>query len=149
MNVIYRRNWRVSKFPWWGHAPYIGVYGEAVLFYLGLFSFITALKIKPTFFCQELDFLWPLDRGDKNGKTLVGTAKRWPRSLNRGVRFNRGLISHSLLQLFRGIDYWPLNGGWLLNRCWPLNEVQLCTEWDDILHDEYYHEKIPLRSERL
>ena len=24
---------------------------------------------------------------------------------------NRGLISHSLLQLFRGIDFWPLNGG--------------------------------------
>ena len=39
---------------------------------------------------------------------------------NRGGRSNRGLISHSLLQLFRGIDYWPLNGEWLLNR-WPLN----------------------------
>ena len=38
--------------------------------------------------------------------------KRWP--------LNRGLISHSFLQLFRVIDYWPLNGGWLLNR-WPLN----------------------------
>ena len=33
---------------------------------------------------------------------------------------HRGFISHSFLQLFRGIDYWPLNGGWLLNR-WPLN----------------------------
>ena len=27
-------------------------------------------------------------------------------------------------------------------------EVQLSTEWDDILHDKYRHEKIPLRSER-
>ena len=39
---------------------------------------------------------------------------------NRGGPLNRGLISHSILQLFRGIDYWPLNGGWPLNR-WPLN----------------------------
>ena len=34
---------------------------------------------------------WPVNRGDNNGRTLVGTAKRWP--------LNRGLISHSFLQL--------------------------------------------------
>ena len=39
--------------------------------------------------------------------------QRWPRSLNRSERWalNRGLISHSFLQLFREFDYWPLNGG--------------------------------------
>ena len=34
---------------------------------------------------------------------------RWPRPLNRG------LISHSFLQLFWDFDYWPLNRGWPLN----------------------------------
>ena len=30
-------------------------------------------------------------------------------------------------------DYWPLNGGWLLNR-WPLNgDLKLYTEWDYII----------------
>jgi len=29
---------------------------------------------------------------------------------------NRGLISHSFLQLFRDFDYWLLKRGWLLNR---------------------------------
>ena len=28
---------------------------------------------------------------------------------------NRGLIFQFFLQLFRVIDYWPLNRGWLLN----------------------------------
>ena len=64
--------------------------------------------------------LWPLNRGEKNRKTLFGTAQRWPRSLNRGGRSIEVLFSISFLQLFRGIDYWPLNGIWLLNR-WPLN----------------------------
>ena len=32
---------------------------------------------------------------------------KWP--------FNRGLSSHSFLQLFRDFDYWPLNRGWPLN----------------------------------
>ena len=54
---------------------------------------------------------WPFNRGENNGKTLVETA-RWP--------LTGGLISHYFLQLFRDCDYWPLNGGWLLNR-WPLN----------------------------
>ena len=45
---------------------------------------------------------WPLNRGDNNRWTLVGTAKRWPRPLNRG------LISHSFLQLFRDSDHQPL-----------------------------------------
>ena len=64
--------------------------------------------------------LWPLNRGEKNKKTLVGTAQRWSRSFNRGGHSIEVLFSISILQLFRGIDYWPLNGGWLLNR-WPLN----------------------------
>ena len=49
---------------------------------------------------------------------------------NRGGPLNRGLISHCLLQLFRGIDYWPLNedglliGGHLM-------------EWDDNRQDNH------------
>ena len=27
---------------------------------------------------------WPLNRGKNNRRTLIGTAKKWPRSLNRG-----------------------------------------------------------------
>ena len=64
--------------------------------------------------------LWPLNRGEKNRKTLFGTAQRWSRSLNRGGRSIEVLFSISILQLFRVIDHWPLNGKWLLNR-WPLN----------------------------
>ena len=49
------------------------------------------------------------------GAAVVGTTKRWQRSLDRAAReLNGGLRSHSLLQLFRSIDYWPLNR-------WPLN----------------------------
>ena len=45
-------------------------------------------------------------------KTLVGTAKSWPRSVTRGGRLTEVLlISHTFLQLFRDFDYWPLNGG--------------------------------------
>ena len=39
-----------------------------------------------------------------------------------------------------------MEGGCLIGG--HLMEVQLSTEWDDILHDKYRHEKIPLRSER-
>ena len=53
---------------------------------------------------------WPLYRGDINGRTLVGMAKRWPWPLNAG------LISYYFLKLFRDFDYWPLNSGWPLNR---------------------------------
>ena len=38
-------------------------------------------------------------------------AKSWPR--------NKGLISHSFLQLLGDFYNWLLNGGWPLNR-WPL-----------------------------
>ena len=57
---------------------------------------------------------WPLNGGDNNGRILVGKTKRWPQPLNRG------LISHSFLQLFRVFYHWPLNAGLLLNR-WSLN----------------------------
>ena len=53
---------------------------------------------------------------------MVGTARKWQPSLDRGAwQLNRGLISHSLRKLFRGNDYWPLNGGWPLTTRWPLN----------------------------
>ena len=48
-------------------------------------------------------------------------AKRGPRSLNRG------LISHSFIQLFRDFGYWPLNWGWLLIGAWT---VLLCCYGD-------------------
>ena len=59
---------------------------------------------------------WPLNRGDNNGRILFGKTKKWPQPLNRG------LISHTFLQLFRVFYYWSLNGhaGSLLNR-WSLN----------------------------
>ena len=76
-------------------------------------------KIRPNLVCQVLVGRLMEVTTINNVKTLVGTA-RWS--------LNRGLISHLFLQLFRGIDYWPPNEGWLLNR-WPLNEVQLYTEW--------------------
>ena len=72
-----------------------------------------SLEIKPNY--RSVSSVWrPLNRGDNNEKALVGTTKMWLRSLNRG------LISPSILQLFRDFDYWPLNGGWPLNR-WLLN----------------------------
>ena len=52
------------------------------------------------------------NRGDNNGRTLIGMAKRWP--------LNRGLSFHTVLRLFRDFYNWLLNRGWLLNR-WPLN----------------------------
>ena len=76
-------------------------------------------KIKPNLVCQVLVGRLMEVTTINNGKTLVGTA-RWP--------LNRGLISHSFLQLLRNFDYWPLNRGWPLNR-WPLNGSSLYTEW--------------------
>ena len=64
------------------------------------------LKIKPNYISVSSTW-WPLNRGDNNGRCLVGTAKRWLRSLTRDGR----LISHSFLQLFWDFCYWPLNGG--------------------------------------
>ena len=104
---------KIFKIPRWG-TPYNGAYGEAVTFLISDCFPSSYSYNKTNLRLLRAWFLWPLNRGEKNRKTLVGTAKRWPRSLNRG------LISHSFLQLFRGIDYWPLNGGWLINR-WPLN----------------------------
>ena len=58
------------------------------------------------------------------------------------------------LQLFRGFDYWPLNGGWLLNR-WPLNggstvyRVGKRAERKSyMMASQYYRWKSPLRSGR-
>ena len=49
---------------------------------------------------------WPLNRRENNGRTIVGTAIKWPRPLDRGGC----LILYSFLQLFRDFDFWPLNG---------------------------------------
>lgn len=48
-----------------------------------------------------------MDGGDNNGSNLVGMVKKWPRPLNRG------LSSHSFLQLNRDFDYLPrlIEGG--------------------------------------
>ena len=59
------------------------------------------LKMKPNYLYQTLDIC------DNNGRTLVGTAKRWP------LLLNRSLIFPSFLQLFWNLDYWLLNRGWL------------------------------------
>ena len=53
---------------------------------------------------------WPLNRGGNNGRTLVRMDKKGSQTLNRG------LISHSFLQLFRDFDNWPFKRGWPLNR---------------------------------
>ena len=57
-----------------------------------VFSFITFLKMKPNLVYQDSAW-WPLNRGDKNGRTLVGTANRWPWLLNRGGCFIEVLFS--------------------------------------------------------
>ena len=107
----------VLKFPGelrWS-TPYNGAYGEAVTFLISDYFPSSYSYNKANLSLSKASFLWPLNRGEKNRKTHVGTAKRWPRSLNRGGRsIEVYLLSHSFLQLFRGIDYW------LLNR-WPLN----------------------------
>ena len=36
---------------------------------------------------------WSLNRGKNNQKTLIGTAKRWPRPLNRGGRLKGDLLT--------------------------------------------------------
>ena len=55
--------------------------------------------------CSEQIFFRKLSLGapENNCRTFFGSAKRWPRPLNRG------LISHSFIQLFWDFDYWPLN----------------------------------------
>ena len=53
---------------------------------------------------------WPVNRGGNNGRTLVRMDKKGSQTLNRG------LISHSFLQLFRDFDNWPYKRGWPLNR---------------------------------
>ena len=53
---------------------------------------------------------WPVNRGGNNGRTLVRMDKKGSQTLNRG------LISHSFLQLFRDFDNWPFKRGWPLNR---------------------------------
>ena len=59
-----------------------------------------------------------LKSGDKNGRTLVGMANRWPWP---SWPLNRGLNSHSFLKLFWDLDFWPLNRGYPLNRGWSPN----------------------------
>ena len=49
---------------------------------------------------------WPLNRGENNGRTLDGTAIKWPRPLDRGGSF----IVYSFLQIFWDFDFWPLKG---------------------------------------
>ena len=53
---------------------------------------------------------WRVNRGGNNGRTLVRMDKKGSQTLNRG------LISHSFLQLFRDFDNWPFKRGWPLNR---------------------------------
>ena len=63
---------------------------------------------------------------------VVGTAKRWQRSLDRGAwQLDRGLISHSVLQFSFGalITGRLMEDGCLIGG--HLMEVQLYTEWDD------------------
>ena len=51
----------------------------------------------------------PLNRGDINGRTLVGMAKRCPQPVKQRL-LKRGLVFKSFLQLFQDFDYWPLDG---------------------------------------
>ena len=73
--------------------------------------------------------LRPLNRGEKNRKTLFGTAQRWSRSLNRGGRSIEVLFSTSFLQLFPGHTGRLIENGCLIGG--HLMDVQLYTEWDD------------------
>ena len=59
---------------------------------------------------------WPLNRGEKTIYTKHVTAKRWPRSLNRGGRWKE--VSNTAYYWLINLDFgkWPLNGGWPLNR---------------------------------
>ena len=68
---------------------------------------------------------WPFSRGDNNGRTLVGMAKRW--------LLIRDLIFDSFLQLFWDFDYWPLSrarvaGWWRFNCIWPIMSCSLISE---------------------
>ena len=64
--------------------------------------------------------------------------QRWP--------LNRDLLSHSFVQLFWGIDYWPLNIGDGRLISGHLMEVQLYTEWDD---NDVCTSNLPVRREKL
>ena len=50
------------------------------------------------------------------GKLLLGQSKGGLGALSRW-QLNRGLSSHSFLQLFKNFDCWPLYKGWPRNRC--------------------------------
>ena len=71
-----------------------------------------------------------LYRGEKNRKTLVGTAKRWPRSLNRDGRS---------IEVYFPILFYNYFGALITGRLMEdgcligghLMEVPLYTEWDD------------------
>ena len=54
------------------------------------------------------------------GKLSLGRPTCGHGHLIEAAACNRGLRSHSFLQLFGDFDYWLLNGGWRLNK-WPLN----------------------------
>ena len=47
----------------------------------------------------------PLNRGKNNRRTLIGTAEKWPRSLNRGGRLKRGFIYSIILTIVSGRLY--------------------------------------------
>ena len=63
---------------------------------------------------------WPLNGRANNGRTLVGMAIKWPRSLDRGGC----LILYSFLQLFRDFDFWPLNGNPTVYVLFPVEQYQ-------------------------
>ena len=46
---------------------------------------------------------WPLNRGKNNGRTLIGTAKKWPRPLNRG-----GCLKGVLFTVLYRQQFWLL-----------------------------------------
>ena len=50
------------------------------------------------------------------GKLSLGRPKCGHGHLIEAAACNRGLRSHSFLQLFGDFDYWLLNGGWRLNK---------------------------------
>ena len=63
---------------------------------------------------------WPLNRGENNGRTLVGTAIKWPQPLDRGACF----ILYSFLQIFWDFDFWPLNGDSTAYVSFPVEQYQ-------------------------
>ena len=81
-------------------------YLQIVIYWSILFIYLKQGQMK----C--IKSLMAANRGDNNGRTLIGMVKRWP--------LNRGLSSRNVLRLFWDFYYWHLNRGWLPNR-WPLN----------------------------